>query len=432
MSGRLNIFQRSMLLWNEIHPYNAVHVVRIRGVLEVARLRACIAATLEKRGLSQLVLDCEHFTFRYESGPAKGEIQTVPGNEGTRRALVAEMERQLNLRFDPARPFSPFRFLAEPAGDSFFLGLVYFHPVADAESVVWLLKDIVTTYAGEACSGLGDFLDLYPENRVHLLRRHWMVGVRKLLSLPAQVRNLRQSHRARYRDADNLANGFDCFSLAPEDLGSLVAATKNWGVTVNDLFLALLMKSLSPCAAARAQARKRRKISVGCIVSLRKDLGVDRGRAFGLFLGSFIITHEVPPGITLRKLARDIQQHTSTIKRQQLYLGTPLELGLARFALRFFSPARRKQLYAKHYPLWGGVTNMNLNSLWEPKDGGALLDYFRGVSTGPVTPLVLSATTIGDRVNLGLSYRTAVFSKPDIEALERRFREYLQETQGDP
>jgi hypothetical protein len=255
-----------------------------------------------------------------------------------------------------------------------------------------------------------------------------MVIARKLLALPAQVRNLRESHRAPGGDADNMGNGLACFTVAPDDLRSLVAAAKSWGVTVNDLFVALLMKSLSPCAAGRVQARKRRKISVGCIVNLRQDLGADSRRAFGLFLGSFTVTHEVPAGISLRELAGDIRQQTFPIKRHRLYLGTPLELGFARFVLRFFSPGRRRRFYAKYHPLWGGITNMNLNRLWEQSGRSAPMDYFRGVSTGPVTPLVLSVTTVGDRANLGLSYRTAVFSRTDIETLRDRFREYLEET----
>ena len=168
-------------------------------------------------------------------------------------------------------------------------------------------------------------------------------------------------------------------------------------------------------------------MSLGCIVNLRKDLAVDSRRTFGLFLGSFTVTHEVPLGISLRTLAGDIRQQTSSIKRQKLYLGAPLELAFARFMLKLFSTRRRNRFYSKHYPLWGGLTNLNLNSLWEPKDRSAPLDYFRGVSTGPVTPLVLSVTTIGDRLNIGLSYRTAVFSRQDIEDFQCRFWEDLEE-----
>jgi hypothetical protein len=432
MQGRLNIFQRTMVRWSELHPYSAVHVAQVRGPLEATRLRHCIHTILEKRGLTRLRLDCERFAFQYLGGPADCEISILAGEEGPWSALVAEMERQLNVRFDPARPFSPFRFLLAPAGGSFFLALVYFHPVADAESVVGLMRDLVSSYAEEGTLDLGDSLELYPDSRAHLLWRHPGVVARKLLALPAEIRRMRQSRRVHYRDADNLANGLTCFSLAPEELHSLVAAARSWEVTVNDLLLALLLKSLSPCAVTRVQARKRRKISVGCIVNVRKDQGLDRRRRFGLFLGSFTVTHAVPEGISLQDLARSVRAQTSAVKRHRLYLGTPLALGFARFMLTFFSTRQRRRFYAKHYPLWGGVTNMNLNGLWEPKPGGALLDYFRGVSTGPVTPLVLSVTTVGDRMNVGLSYRTTVFSKPEIESLQGRFREHLATTRNDP
>jgi hypothetical protein len=419
-----------MLQWNELHPYSAVHVVRIRGALEAVRLRASIQTTVERRGLTRLELNRERFAFRYLGGPADCEIRTLAGAEDPYHAVVAEMERQLNLRFELAQPFSPFRFLVAPAGDSFLLGVVYFHPVADAESVVYLLKDIVASYVQEDTGTANNSLDLYPDSRAHLLRRHPGILAHKLLAMPAQVRHLRQAHRPHYRDAGNMTNGLACFALPPEDLGALLAAGRAWNVTVNDLFLAFLMESLSACAAARDRARRRRKIAVGCIVNLRKDLGVDSRRAFGLFLGSFTVSHEVPADIGLRQLAEDIRRQTAPIKRHRLYLATPLDLGLARLFLRFFSPERRKRFYAKHYPLWGGITNMNLNLLWDTRGRHAPLDYLRAVSTGPVTPLALSVTTLGDRVSLGLSYRTAVFTRTDIEDLQCRFREHLAAVRG--
>jgi NRPS condensation-like uncharacterized protein len=424
----MNSMQKSMLHWNEMHPYSAVHAVQIAGTLDATRLQACIDITLAKRGLTWLLLDCDHFTFQYESGAANSQIRTIVGNEAPRCALVAEIERQLNLPFEHTIQFSPFRFLVAPANDSFFLGLVYFHPTADAESVVWLLRDIVTCYVESNAPGFTGGFELYPDNRAHLLRHHPLVVVRKLLSLPRQTINLRHSHRAPCRDANNMVNGFLFFSLEAEDLRYLATAAKSWSITVNDLLMALLMKSLSPLSAARAQERKRRKISLGCIVNLRKDLGIDSRRVFGVFLGSFIVTHEVPTGISLRKLAADLANQTAPIKRHKLYLASPLELGLARFMFKRFSAARQKKFFAKHYPLWAGITNMNLNSVWSETERNAPLDYFRGVSTGPVTPLVLSVTTIGDRVNMGVSYRIAVFSRNDITNLQCRFQQHLEET----
>jgi hypothetical protein len=158
---------------------------------------------------------------------------------------------------------------------------------------------------------------------------------------------------------------------------------------------------------------------------------MDGARVFGLFLGSFMVTHEVPAEISLRRLAEDVRQQTLPVKRCRLYLAAPMELAFASLMLKFSSPMQRKKFYSKNYPLWGGITNMNLNSLWDQKDANAPLDYIRGVSTGPVTPLVLSVTTIGDRVNLGVSYRTAAFSAIDIEEFQARFHDHLQETRSE-
>jgi len=84
----------------------------------------------------------------------------------------------------------------------------------------------------------------------------------------------------------------------------------------------------------------------------------------------------------------------------------------------FFSTRERRKLYQKHYPLWGGITNMNLNPLWPQPIDGTSFDYFRAVSTGPVTPLVLSVTTVGENLNIALTFRRTVFSPEDIGRIQ--------------
>ena len=426
MHGRLNSFQKTMLQWNDLHPYSAVHVVQIPGTLEEARLQQAIQRTLLSRGLTNLTLDRENSMYRYEGGAARSDMKLLPEVQEPRPALFAEIEQQLNLAFDQRAPFNPFRFFVAPASNSFFLGLTYFHPVADAESVVRLIKDLADTYLEKVTAVPLPPLDLYPDGASHLLWRHSRVFLGRLLGLPSQIGRMRQSHRPRYRDAGEQSNGFTFFSLEQEILSGLVAARKSWGVTVNDLLMSLLLKSLSPLASGRAKERKRRKISIGCIVNLRRDLSIDPG-TFGLFLGSFTVTHVVPKDISLKELAKDIGRQTLAIKDKKLYLGTTLELEFARFMLRFFSPERRTKFYPKNYPLWGGITNMNLNTLWGGSGEDAPMDYFRGVSTGPATPLVFSVTTVRDRMNIGLSYRSTVFSKEIIQELKDRFTDYLEQ-----
>jgi hypothetical protein len=68
MRGKLNSFQKTMLQWNHLHAYNAVHVVRIAGELDHPRLTGVINDFLAQRGLTHLTLDLQRQTFHYGGG----------------------------------------------------------------------------------------------------------------------------------------------------------------------------------------------------------------------------------------------------------------------------------------------------------------------------------------------------------------------------
>ena len=125
MRNRLNAIQKSMLQWNQMHPYNAVHVVQVRGVLDPVNLRNSVNTTVTKHGLTRLRLDCARFTFQFDGCPADCEITTIPHLKGSLSTLHTEVERQLNWPFDHTQPFSLFRFFVAPEKDCFFLGVVY-------------------------------------------------------------------------------------------------------------------------------------------------------------------------------------------------------------------------------------------------------------------------------------------------------------------
>lgn len=425
MPARLNTFQRTMLHWNDLHPYNAVHVVRIPQALDPEPLTHAINGTLEATGLTNLVLNRSQGIYCYQGGPMRTEIKLVSTGGNAQAALAAEIEDQLNRGFTYDGTFNPFRFFIVPEAGGFFLGVVYFHAVADAESLVHLLKRIVDAYR-ETKPAAASGLEIHPQRRDNLLLRRPWLCMRKLAGLPAQIRNLRSSYRVAYRDASDGHIGFTFLSLPSDELRQLITVAKSRNVTVNDLLLALLMKCLCPLATGRKESSKRRKLSVGCIVNTRKDLALDSPRTFGLFLGSFVVTHEVPEDIGVVELAGEIQRQTAAIKQQQLYLGAGLELAIANRLLSFYSTERRKKLYQKHYPLWGGLTNMNLNTLWAQSEGKPATDYFRAVSTGPVTPLVLSVTTVGDRMNVGLTCRTTVFSAAAMATMKDNFLQLVR------
>jgi hypothetical protein len=431
-SAQFNVFQRSMLQWNDLHPYHAVHVLRFPGAPEIERLRRAITERLVIRGLTSLQIDRPAGCFAYERTPLPIEIRLVTTESGPDQSLQSEIERQLNSRFEISDRFTPIRFFILPENNSFLLGATYFHAIADAESIVFLLRELATDYLTGRPPKPPSSLDCHPLRHDRLRSLVFKVAARKLRALPREIRTMRHSCRAPLRNPEDLSSRFRWLHLNPETLNHLVRTTKAWGITLHDLLLAMLMRALTPLTPERLCEPRRRNITLGTIVNVRRDYGIDSERTFGLFLGSFVVTHPVPEGIPLRLLAAELHGQTSRIKQQKLYLATPLELRIAGRLQALYSTSRRKTFYQKHHPLWGGITNLNMNTLWPMDSVARPLDYFRAVSTGPATPLVLSATTFGDHLNLGLTYRPGVFTAPEIECVVAGLQRQFLELEGGP
>lgn len=75
---------------------------------------------------------------------------------------------------------------------------------------------------------------------------------------------------------------------------------------------------------------------------------------------------------------------------------------------------------------------MNLNPLWPMGEEEGATNYFRAVATGPITPLVLSITTVRDVVNIGLTYKKAVFTPSGVQTLISDFRRHIQRVEVEP
>ena len=143
LKGRLNLFQTAMLRWRELHPYNAVHVVRIMQPFDRARAEAAIAQRLAAAGLTGLVLDRARRRYEYRGGLPCVELEIVAAGADADAALRNEIERELNRPFQPDDSLVPFRFFVRDDGGEFRLGLAYDHFVAGGDSIAVLLNDIV-------------------------------------------------------------------------------------------------------------------------------------------------------------------------------------------------------------------------------------------------------------------------------------------------
>lgn len=419
MKGKLNLFQSTMLCWRDLQPYNAVHVVRIDQPLNAPRLDAAIGGVLEALGLTGLTLDYTRRRFEYTGGAANAELQVLPAESDPHRVLCNEIERQLNAPFPRDGRIDPFRFFAVDAGPSFELGVAYDHFIAGGDSIVVLVKRIVDRYAGQETAGIAArTLDLYPPAYARLFLRYPGKMLRGLLRLPQMAAALRRSFRPRYPGGQDPRNAFAQFRVDPPGLETMARTAKAWGVTQNDLLIAMVLQALSPVAAERRDAKRRNELAVASIVNVRRDFQPGATATFGQFLSSFRVSHPVPPGIALRQLAHDVHAETARSRREKLYLQTLLAMSLVGLTCRWLAPERRGRFLAKSYPVWAGVTPLDVDALWKEAGGAAPpAGYLRAVPTGPFAPMVVAVTTVGAALHLGITYRTAAFSREDIDKM---------------
>jgi hypothetical protein len=434
LEGRLNLFQRMMLRWRELHPYNPVHVIRIPAPLDRERLRACIDRHLEALGLTGLVVDLKRWRFRYDGGPANVELSVRAAAGDPMGVLAAEIEREFNTRFPAAPNATPFRCVAVDAGGEFHLALAYDHFVAGGDSIAVLLKEIAERYIGGAPAGAASQpLELYPTTYRSLLLRHPLWILRGLGGLPRVVASARRSFRPRYARADDQYNAFKCFSLGPTALNRLRGAGRAWGVTFNDLLMASVLQALAPLTAERTRQPRRRELAVASIVNIREDFGSAARAALSPFLASFRVSHPVPAGIGLRELVQAVHAETARMRAMRLDLLSLLALGVSALMWPFLSPHQRARFFAKYHPAWAGVTALNVNALWGTGDSReAPFDYLRAVPTGPLCPMVFAVTTVKDVLHVGVSYRTAAFSRAAIDGVASEFVRCIESLREEP
>ena len=428
LRGKLNLFQAMMLRWRELHPYIAVHVVRLNQPLVPARLKRRIEDRLEAAGLTGLILDPGRRRFEFRGGPAAIEPTILAGGDNALRVAEQEIERQLNLPFPPDGAFVPFRFFAVEAQGSFYFGLAYDHFIAGGDSIAVLLEKLCDDYAAEGTPAATPWMpQRYPRTYSRLFLRHLrntIAGLARLLSL---VASCRRSFRAPCRAGRDPANSFLSARVGHSEFSAVVRTAKAWGVTVNDLFLAALLLALAPLAAKRSAAHHRKELAVASIVNLRREFEASAGETFGQFLTSLRVSHAVPPGISLSQLTREMHGQTALIKQHKLYLQTLLALGWVAAAWRFLGPDRRQCFLAKHYPIWAGISTLNVDSLWSaPRAGAPPPEYLRAVPTGPLAPLVVAATTLGGVLQLGFSFRAADIGREAVQDVAAEFTRRIE------
>jgi NRPS condensation-like uncharacterized protein len=407
----LNDFQKLMRRWAALGPYNAGHVMRVTGAVDLERWRAAITAVLRGAGFEK----CDEFSIAASS-----------------HDLEVTITRELNTPFTEGA--CPLRaFVVSSEDDSHFLGVIFDHWFADSYSMRLLMQQFFLSYqrpnrergaspirfaTGEANEALGKSKRIFGG----------------MVALSACVRSYlrhRRAHRIKLSNPLDFRADFLLIDFSDGTIDRVRAVAKSCGATVNDVFLAATAQVLGARTADARSRSKRDRLGLATAVDLRPLAREALDGVFGFFLSYFTIVLECPEEVPLPALAAEIARETGAIKSRAEPIRFILGLRIMRVVWDLFRGARRKaQLFPKALPLIGGISNVNLTGSWMNQkesagSGPRVIDYLRISPVGPLLPLVFTPSTIGNRLSLGVTYRTTAFSRDEAEQIAKDFAAIL-------
>lgn len=418
-----NLFQRLIRCWEAVHPYNAAQVLRFAGAPSVRAINDAWECSLAAANLGRVCLGRHHFRYEVLRGETdRRPVRVLPAGA----SLARHLSEELNAPFEADSHF-PFRPFLIPAAGSFELGVIYQHWIADSVSIRLLMR--------EWCARLFDPGLAAPNPPRAAQTGYWdLFGPRRGgLRIDHSILNLFRSHmrfrtvrRVQAFSEDDFNVGVTLHDLPLGLVNAVRAAARSRGATVGDALQAAL--AVACHRNMPMQRRKnRRDIAIGNIVDLRKHADRDLSNAFGFYLG---FTHVACRRQELHDFSRVLQSvslQNRARRRDGVAQHTLAALIAANVAQRFSEPGAVYKMYRKEAPMAAGLSNVNLDGGWPGKlYPSPLLGYLRISPTGPIAPLVLSATTLGSRMRLASTYRTALLDEDKATAIVQNVIDELQ------
>jgi hypothetical protein len=423
-TGRLNAFQKVMLQWSDLHPYNAVHVYKVAGALRRDSLLQSVNDTCLFHGVGTVHLSADRESYRHESAVLP-EVAVLEESQPADGHLFAHVTRELNRPFD--RPTChPFRFSAVDAGpQSHYVVLSYDHWVADAYAARLLMRGVLGRYLGLSLPEDDVPLDLYPETYRTLFGRR-LRGLRLALAAARAVRQWNRN-RAAWRVAcwsnTHWAVDHRLYHTIPGAAARLHEFARSIGASVHDVFLAALGRAMAQVMPARGRPRG---LALGSIVDTRGVAEEDLSNTLGAFLGYYLVRNKPDMSVGLDEAARQIAARTRRIKARHRYLDSLINMKFISTLWPWLSESAKPHFLRKALPMSGGISNVVVRDPWMNRNRDVILDYSRAATTGPMLPLVLSPTTLGDQLNVGVTYRVAGFTKARIDAVMELFLQQIE------
>jgi hypothetical protein len=228
-----------------------------------------------------------------------------------------------------------------------------------------------------------------------------------------------------------MAIGYAGYATRPETVRKVCRFAHAHEASVNDVFLAVLARAMADFLPRRSSKAGAPHMALGSIVDTRGDAGQDLSESLGTFLGYFVTRVAGDQTLGLGELTRQIAATTRVQKAQRSYLDSAVNYRVASAIWPRLKPGSRLHFARRALPLTAGISNVYLRGTWIDQQGaGRILDVRRAVSNGPTLPLVVSPTTLGENMNVAVTYRLTGFSQAKIDGIMQSFVEQLETLDG--
>ncbi len=430
-AGKLNVFQRLVRQWDELHPYNAAQILQVRGIPDLDRWTNDWNRTLREMGLGRVRVYDGRFSVQELNGVLEPiHVRAIAG----RCELEKHIAIELNHPFDAADdlPFRPFILFER---DRYYVGVVYHHWIADSASIRMLLREWFLRQFDPA-RARRERLHIAPRGYWHNFGPHrsrWEL-TEGLLSSVRWSSRFKRVRRIEIPEFSKFEVRFSVHDLPAETMSAVKAFARDNHVTVNDVFLAAMAEACNRFVPV-TETPKRQDLALGTIVDLRSRGTNDLSDTFGMFLGFTSVICRPDDLQNWSRLLQHIARQSASQKRTGVPEASMIRMFAGIVAAKMMGMNREKiiNFYRKRIPLAGGISNINLNQSWaQDYHPDPLMQYIRVSPTGPMMPLVFTTTTLGGTLNFGLTYREAVISNERANQIAQHFTSRLVQLDSAP
>jgi hypothetical protein len=426
--GQLNAFQRVMLQWSELCPYNAVHTYKLDGPLDTTRLQEAAREAFNFNGIGVAEIDCKYGSYRHRRDDSP-VVEVIGGEGAPESRLIAHVAREINRPFE--RPVCrPFRICGiATEGTSHYVTLTYDHWISDSIGARLVMRHVLDRYLGLGIPENQETLDLYPGTYAEMFAdqlRGPRLAMPLLRSICGWVKN-RSAWQTAYGSMRHTSVGYRLYHVQPRTVEAVRRFARENGASVNDVFLAALGRAMRCFLPRRRSRNGAGNMVMGTIVDTRADAAEDLSESLGTFLGYYVVRLTSDRMTELDRLTQLVAAKTKSIKTSRSYLDSAVNLRVSSAIWPRLRPDNRAYFARRALPLTAGISNVYLRDSWLTRHGtGQILDYHRAVSTGPSLPLVISPTTFQDQMNIGVNYRETGFSASRVDDIMTAFTQQLE------